>query len=115
MAEFGDLKGKILSKVERVEYNEIIFTCTDGVRYKMFHEQDCCEDVFIEDVNGDPLDLINTEILVADEKSSTKDTDCGSETWTFYTIRTMKGSVDIRWYGNSNGCYSEKVDFIKMN
>jgi len=115
MANFEDLKGKVLASIERVDNEELIFTCTNGTKYKMYHEQDCCENVEIEDINGDLDDLLNSEILVADEKTNDGETNWGSETWTFYTIRTQKGSVDIRWHGESNGYYSESVDFAEAD
>lgn len=111
MANFEDLKGKVLTNIERVGDEELIFTCQDGSKYKMYHEQDCCEDVRIEDVAGDLNDLLDSEVMVAEERTNEGETDWGSETWTFYTIRTQKASVDIRWHGESNGYYSESVDF----
>ena len=110
-----ELQGKTLNNVTvDKENDEIIFTTTEGEKYKMYHQQDCCENVSIEDVNGDTNDLINTPILLAEERTNGNETSYGHETYTFYTFRTAKGDVDIRWYGESNGYYSESVNISKM-
>lgn len=122
--KFSELLGKILmsiEKVENVEFDELIFTTNEGEMYKMFHDQSCCEEVKIEDIEGDLNDLIGFPILQAEEvvnsdepkpKSSRFIDD--SFTWTFYKLATIKGYVTIRWLGESNSCYSEKVSFIKI-
>jgi len=79
----------------------------------MYHDQDCCENVRLEDIIGDLTDLVGSPIL-----SATEETNRGNEpragedswTWTFYTFRTIKGTVTLRWIGESNGYYSEEVD-----
>ncbi len=126
MAEIKDLIGKVLTEVINKKNYELIFVCNDGKKYKMYHEQDCCESVSIEDICGDLQDLVRTPILVAEEvsnyeptsdedKQTTKEAEeFGSCTWTFYKLATIKGYVDIRWYGVSNGYYSESVYFTEV-
>lgn len=111
----SELLGKTLTECEQIGNEEIIFTCSDGSQYKMFHDQDCCESVHIEDVCGELYDLVGCPLLMAEEVSndpleSHKPEDDG-EKWTFYKFATIKGFVDIRWCGSSNGSYSESVDF----
>jgi hypothetical protein len=109
------LKGKTLSKVDGDDY-ELVFETTDGERYRMYHEQDCCESVSIESIVGDLQDLVGSEILIAEEVDGESPADFEayeSYTWTFYKFATRKGYVDIRWLGQSNGYYSESISFVK--
>lgn len=129
MERFEDLLGKILADVTRTDGrydDELIFTLDDGTQCKLFHSQDCCESVRIEDICGDLADLIGSPILLAEEVRFQNEDPDGREpseddryrdsfTWTFYKLSTIKGSVTIRWYGESNGYYSESVDFATCN
>jgi len=108
-----DIIGRIPVKIMQ-DGGEIRIIFADGASCLFWHEQDCCEGVYIKDVNGDWNDLINTPLLVAEERTNEHQPDPtggDTETWTFYTFRSVKGTVDVSWYGTSSGHYSEGVDF----
>jgi hypothetical protein len=84
----------------------------DEVRYVLYHDQDCCESVYVDDIIGDIEDLENLPLLISREDTNAEDPGgCTSEsyTWTFYNFATFKGYVTIRFLGESNGYYSEDV------
>src|SRR3990167_10601854 len=103
-----DLVGKTLTAAYKVkekgEGDVIYFEWADGSKYKMNHEQECCEQVYVEDIVEDLQDIVGSPILDAREASN-HGTDEETDyifTWTFYNITTNMGHVTIRWYGTSN-------------
>ena len=123
-AKFSDLKGKTLIIIDGlIKGSEMVTFCTkEGNIYEMYHDQECFEKVEVEDICGDIQDLLDSPILLAEESTS-RENPKGTEmewqddsfTWTFYKLSTFKGDVTIRWYGESNGYYSERVDFIEVD
>jgi hypothetical protein len=136
-ASINELVGKILTKIDKTE-DTLTFICNTGDVYTLYHDQDCCESVNIEDICGDLDDLIGSPILIAEEVSNNDFVEMYNQsfnikdkygnstnaeghwmpdsfTWTFYKFATIKGYVDVRWFGESNGYYSESVECIKTN
>lgn len=118
---FSYLQGNRLLSIEGNKFSsQLRFTDNCGNVFVMYHQEDCCEHVSIDDICGDFSDIIGEEILLAEESTNSdepKKDENGNEeyaesfTWTFYKLSTIKGHVTIRWYGTSNGYYSEGVDF----
>jgi len=117
MAAIGDLVGQTLTAVAGAVGGDELRFKADGKEWRMFHSQDCCESVRLEDIAGDLADLIGSPIVSAEESTNLNEQIDGkpecldSCTWTFYRIATAKGLVVLRWLGESNGYYSESVDF----
>ncbi len=117
-----DLIGLTLLSVTAPESDVVEFSLEDGRRFKLYHEQDCCESVRVESIQGDLSTLVGLVISVKEEVSSDKPADVpkpeyegpDSETWTTVTMTTEKGTVVIRWLGSSNGYYSENVNFTEV-
>lgn len=98
-------------------HSDVIIFENDEESFIFYHDQSCCEYVHVDDIVGELALLENTPILVAEEFQKYKsimddDSDYmeSHETYTFYKFATVNGHVDVKWYGTSNGYYSESVD-----
>lgn len=133
-SKFQDLCGRTILKIERFagDLETLIFhveswNSTENDIFIMRGNEcdsslESCEvEVYIEDITGDLSDLINSPILKASVEQNTIGEDNRVPSlnidylWTFYKLATIKGYVDIRWYGGSNGHYSIEVDFKRIN
>jgi len=112
----AELEGKTLSLVECGD-EEIVFTCASGERYRMYHEQDCCESVDITEVVGDLASLVGSPILVANEVIGHEGpkNKYDSVTLTDFVLGTKDSTVTIKWLGASNGYYSEEVYIAQID
>lgn len=119
---YNEVIGEVVKEVYVGEYEtSLLLEFESGNGLLLTHYQDCCEYVAIDDIVGGKLeDLKGQKILKfeevinidLDEKPKNLDIDeeIYSSTWTFYKISTFKDDITIRWFGTSNGWYSEKVD-----
>ncbi len=116
---------------------KILFHFDDDVTLVLTHEQNCCEDVTLEDVVGDLNDLVGHPLLVSELRTTYEaeeargldeilelvkldDVECIKRTfasaeayeWAFYEFRNIKASVTLRYVGESTGYYSTDVGFF---
>ena len=110
-----DMIGKTFVKVEvDKDVDTVRFFSNEQEGVMFYHEQDCCETVTVEDVIGDLDDLVGSPIIMAEEVTEEGSDDYDYFTHTWYKFATVKGYVTIRWYGTSNGYYSERVDYCSF-
>jgi hypothetical protein len=111
---FSDLVGATVVHIEKIDNTEIMFITDAGKRYSLCHQQDCCEQVYIDDIIGDLDDLLGNPLLIAEERFE-KDPDAAeSATWSFFEFATINGSITVRFYGASNGYYSETANLVEL-
>lgn len=118
------IEGYIIISINGLEKgsDRVSIVTTNGT-LTMYHLADCGEEVSLDDFEGDLSDLVgkvvvSAEVVIDPEtgdpnhekivKNHPRSDD--SETWTFYTIRTTGGDLWMRWFGTSNGYYSEYAE-----
>jgi hypothetical protein len=110
---FDEMIGKTITETDGAT-----FKASDGTVFEFYHSQDCCESVDVDDIVGELSDLLDSPLLMAEEVSTEGAREverANSITWTFYRFATLKGTVTVKWLGESNGYYSESVDFRIIN
>ena len=78
--DVNDMIGKTFSKV--TSDSDIVTFSNDEVRYTLYHNQDCCETVEVEDIIGDLEDLIGWPMLVSREDSNADGPELNKESYT---------------------------------
>lgn len=114
MSGFSKLEGETIVSIKQEGEISLTITCKSGNTYFMFGDDGGDGNdvyVWLEDVVGDFEDVLGSKVLLAEVRTNKGKESWESTTWTFYTIRTTKGSVDLRWCGRSNGYYCEEVNF----
>ena len=96
------------------------FYLENGKSVHLLHRGDCCEVVELLDMDFDIQKIVGQKLVVAEETWQKGLTDASddnpygeSSTWSFYRFATEEaGHVVVRFFGQSNGYYSETVDVI---
>lgn len=113
------LKGLTLSQIVQEQSDRMTLRTSCGRSFLFYHSQDCCESVNIDQIEGDLGDLIGSPLIEVSEDISRENPPGffrdyqDSYTHTTFTFATEKGRVVVRWYGESNGYYSEAVSFFE--
>ena len=107
-----DILGRTIKKIEHNE-DEFVMTLENGDVAQLYHIQNCCESVTLADISGDVEDLLHSPLTMAtmEENTEAEPESDSYATWTFYKFATINGYVTLRFVGESNGYYSESVDF----
>jgi hypothetical protein len=111
--DFNNLLNEVPIEIKQDEYDgndSIVFKMQSGREFMLCHRQDCCESVNLESIDGDINRLLNNPITIAYESYEEGNSKYESSTWSFYHIGTTLDTVTIRFFGESNGYYSESAE-----
>lgn len=115
--EIKQLKGETIKSILGLEKHspEVHIYTESGKIFNLYHAQDCCETVELYDFDIEPNELdgaLVTDAYLETNQDDSSELERGFDcfTWSFYRIVTNKGTLCMRWLGESNGYYSESVD-----
>ena len=118
--QIKELIGEVLTHIDTdEENNEIMLTTKSGRIIKIFHYQNCCEYVSIEDTDGNWHDLIGKVIIEATHDEFEKgepEPEYPDYSWTRTSLKFVVDDATVisKWIGSSNGYYSETVDIQEI-
>jgi hypothetical protein len=121
-ADVSEMNGLTVSEIDvglGDDRNAIQITTTCGRVFLFYHEQDCCESVRIYDQKGDLRDLKgmklkSVELAIVDNPDDVAYESYDHTTWTEIRFHVTDKTIISRWVGESNGYYSEHVDFSEI-
>ncbi len=108
-----ELIGETLTHIDVDEVgDEVRMETSSGKVITLYHCQSCCENIRIEDTQGNWHDLIGKVIVEANKREGDFGEPYDAESWmrTEFTFKVDDATVISRWIGESNGYYSESVD-----
>lgn len=118
MDTYNELVGEVLTHIdENADNGEILLTTESGRQFKIYHYQDCCESVYIEGTDGDWNQLLNKKLIAVDcdyEDGGDKEAYDSSSTRTIFTFKVNDATVINKWFGSSNGYYSETASLEEI-
>jgi hypothetical protein len=112
--EVNDLVGQVFRLVEVLGDSVWFRGAGDMGGAVLYHEQNCCENVYLAEVSGDLTALEGTPIRSAAQATEPYPEADVSGTVTTFTFGSDKGRVTLKWIGTSNGYYTEGVDIREI-
>ena len=108
----SDLLNSVVTNID-LDNDRVRIELENGSAFIMEHDQECCESVYITDGKNEMRELVGYKIVDATCEVSEGESEYGSATKTDFTFKTDEKTVVLRWFGESNGYYSESVDFYR--
>ena len=96
---------EIVGVVDRQDKG-VFIKFADGTYLMFYHDQDCCEEVWLEEAVG-LEDLVGQHyVRLTETCEETRNEYDELSGWTFYNLATLEGHATLRFCGASNGYYS---------